>query len=65
MSANGFLHPVPRDRQRQWPPLRFSPCECGPTDLVRLRRPGWLRWLVPSRRLYQCPHCGVKVFYGR
>lgn len=48
-----------------WRNLRLSPCECGPRDLVRLRRPEWLRWLVPSRRLYRCPHCGSTVFYGR
>ena len=48
-----------------WRALRLSPCACGPRDLVRLRRPEWLRRLVPSRRLYRCPHCGTTVFYGR
>lgn len=48
-----------------WRTIRLSPCECGPRDLVRLRRPEWLRWLVPSRRLYRCPHCHATVFYGR
>lgn len=48
-----------------WRALRFDPCDCGPRDLVRLRRPEWLRRLVPSRRLYRCPHCGSTVFYGR
>jgi hypothetical protein len=45
--------------------LRFTPCEHGAGDLVRLRRPQWLRVLVPKRRLYQCPHCGVRVMYAR
>jgi hypothetical protein len=48
-----------------WRALRFSPCACGPRDLVRLRRNKWLRWLLPRRRLYRCPHCGSIVFYGR
>lgn len=48
-----------------WRTLRLSPCDCGPRDLVRLRRPEWLRWLFPTRRLYRCPHCGTTVFYGR
>lgn len=64
----GFL-PSPAAHDAPQPPLwralRLSPCQCGPRDLVRLRRPEWLRWLVPSRRLYRCPHCGTTVLYGR
>lgn len=69
MPADGGLLPSHADeattRRFSLRALRLSPCACGPRDLVRLRRPGWLRWLVPSRRLYQCPHCGTTVFYGR
>lgn len=48
-----------------WRGVRFTPCEHGPGDLVRLRRPEWMRVLMPQRRLYRCPHCGVRVLYAR
>jgi hypothetical protein len=50
---------------RVWQKFRFTPCACGTGDLVRLRRALWMRWLFPRKRLYQCPHCGIAVFYGR
>jgi hypothetical protein len=69
MAANGSLdagahEALPSDLPF-WRMLRFTPCEHGAGDLVRLRRPQWLRVLVPKRRLYQCPHCGVRVMYAR
>lgn len=56
---------LPQDDRPLWRTLRFTLCEHGPGDLVRLRRPPWIRMLVPSRRLYQCPHCGARVLYAR
>jgi hypothetical protein len=69
MHAHHGIHAIPGETPAALLPslrtLRLSPCDCGPRDLVRLRRPEWLRRLVPSRRLYRCPHCGATVFYGR
>jgi hypothetical protein len=52
-------------RRHAWRLFRFTPCACGVRDLVRLRRPAWMRWLFPRKRLYRCPHCGAAMFYGR
>ena len=51
----------PTARRHLWQLLRFSPCACGPRDLVRQRRPAWMRWLFPRKRLYHCPHCGASA----
>jgi hypothetical protein len=69
MAANASLDPAAQDALPThlpfWRMVRFTPCEHGPGDLVRLRRPQWMRVLVPNKRLYQCPHCGVRVLYAR
>jgi hypothetical protein len=63
MATTGHTrHPAP---PHLWQMFRFSPCDCGPRDFVRLRRPAWARMLFPRKRMYQCPHCGSTVLYGR
>ena len=68
MAANGHFaesdQPLSVARPRFWQ-FRLEPCVHGPGSLVRLHRPVWMRWLVRSRRLYKCAHCGAVVFYGR
>lgn len=69
MAANGPFagtqQPLPMARPRFWQQFRFEPCVHGASSLVRLHRPTWMRWLVRSRRLYKCAHCGSVVFWGR
>lgn len=41
--------------------LKFTSCGCAEPVLTRLRRPAWMRWLFPRRRLYVCHVCGQSV----
>jgi hypothetical protein len=45
--------------------FRLGPCGCNALGFLRLHRPAWLRRLFPTRQLFQCPHCGARLFYRR
>lgn len=46
--------------------MKLSRCGCSPNYLVRLHRPLWVRWFLPSRVLFLCTHCRAKqLLQGR
>lgn len=68
MAADGTMparHPAAAADLPLWRRFRLTPCEHGTADLVRLRRPEWMRVLLPYRRLYKCPHCGARIVFAR
>jgi hypothetical protein len=44
--------------------MRFSPCDCGVVNLVRMNRSFWMRWL-PDRRHYFCVRCKAYQLLSR
>jgi hypothetical protein len=37
--------------------MRLTACDCRAVHYRRVRRPQWMRRMVPSRRLYHCLGC--------
>jgi hypothetical protein len=44
--------------------LKLKNCGCDPGELIRLKRPFWLRALT-ERRLYRCTACGATSLVDR